>query len=61
MFPGSRPGTMLGNKVMTQALRYDLDGDGSTVGDERLNLPRLAPLTFGAGGQCRRQLGSSDS
>ena len=38
-------------------VRYDLDGDGSTVGDERLKLPRLAPLTFGAEGQCRRQLG----
>ena len=36
-------------------VRYDLDGDGSTVGDERLKLPRLAPLTYGAEGQCRRQ------
>ena len=36
-------------------MRYDLDGDGSTVGDERLKLPRLAPLTYGAEGQCRRQ------
>ncbi len=40
-----------------ERVRYDLDGDGSTVGDERLKLPRLAPLTFGAEGQCRRQLG----
>ena len=38
-------------------VRYDLDGDGSTVGDERLKLPRLAPLTFGVEGQCRRQMG----
>ena len=30
-------------------VRYDLDGDGSTVGDERLALPRLAPLTYGIG------------
>ena len=35
-------------------VRYDLNGDGSTVGDERLKLPRLAPLTFGAEGECRR-------
>ena len=38
-------------------VRYDLDGDGSTVGDKRLKLPRLAPLTFGAEGECRRRLG----
>ena len=38
-------------------VRYDLDGDGSTAGDERLKLPRLAPLTFGAETRCRRQLG----
>ena len=38
-------------------VRYDLDGDGSTVGDDRLKLPRLAPLTWGVQGQCRRQLG----
>ena len=37
-------------------VRYDLDGDGSTVGDERLKLPRLAPLTFGAEARCRRRL-----
>ena len=38
-------------------VRHDLDGDGSTVGDEKLELPRLAPLTYGVGGECRRQLG----
>ena len=38
-------------------VRYDLDGDGSTIGDERLELPRLAPLTFGAEGRCQGQLG----
>lgn len=38
-------------------VRYDLDGDGSTVGDEKLELPRLAPLTFGAEGECRGRLG----
>ena len=39
-------------------VRYDLDGDGSTVGDEKLKLPRLAPLTFGAEGQCSRRMGA---
>lgn len=34
-------------------VRFDLDGDGSTVGDEKLELPRLAPLTFGADAECR--------
>ena len=38
-------------------VRYDLNGDGTTVGDERLKLPRLAPLTFGAEGECLRRLG----
>ena len=38
-------------------VRYDLDGDGSTVGDEKLELPRLAPLTFGTQGQCQRRVG----
>ena len=28
-------------------VRYDLDGDGSTIGDDRLRLPRLAELTWG--------------
>lgn len=38
-------------------VRYDLNGDGSTVGDEKLKLPRLAPLTFGIEGQCHRRVG----
>ena len=38
--------------------RHNLDGDGSAAGDETLELPRLAPLTFGAEGECRRRLGS---
>ena len=38
-------------------VRHDLDGDGPTAGDEKLELPRLAPLTFGAEGECRGQLG----
>jgi len=38
-------------------VRHDLDGDGSTAGDEKLELPRLAPLTFGAEGECRGRLG----
>ena len=39
-------------------VRYDLDGDGSTIGDERLKLPRLAPLTFGVEGECHHQFSS---
>ena len=42
-------------------VRHDLDGDGSTIGDERLELPRLAPLTLGAEAQCRHRLGSLGS
>ena len=38
-------------------VRHDLDGDGSTVGDERLALPRLAPLTYGLGVRYGRDLG----
>ena len=38
-------------------VRHDLDGDGSTVGDDKLKLPRLAPFTFGGEAQCRRQAG----
>ena len=38
-------------------VRHDLDGDGSTAGDERLALPRLAPLTYGLGVRYRRNLG----
>ena len=37
-------------------VRYDLNGDGSTVGDEKLKLPRLAPLTFGIEGQCHKRV-----
>ena len=39
-------------------VRYDLNGDGSTRGDERLRLPRLAELTFGAEGRYARNLGA---
>ena len=38
-------------------VRHDLDGDGSTVGDERLALPRLAPRTYGFGVRYGRDLG----
>lgn len=38
-------------------VRYDLDGDGSTVGDTRLALPRLARLTWGLEGRYARELG----
>ena len=38
-------------------VRHDLDGDGSTLGDERLALPRLAPLTYGVGVRYGRDLG----
>ncbi len=36
---------------------YDLTGDGSTLGDERLDLPRLAPLTWGFEGAYARKFG----
>ena len=35
-------------------VRFDLDGDGSVAGDERLDLPRLAPLTWGLEGRYAR-------
>ena len=38
-------------------VRYDLDGDDSTVGDDRLALPRLAPLTYGLAASYTRHLG----
>ena len=38
-------------------VRYDLTGDGSTVGDDRLELPRLARLTWGIEGRYARELG----
>lgn len=39
-------------------VRYDLNGDGSTVGDEDLKLPRLARLSFGADATYRHRLGN---
>lgn len=42
-------------------IRHDLDGDGTIVGDEKLALPRLAPLTFTVDGECRRQIDSYGS
>ena len=39
-------------------VRYDLDGDGSTVGDEALKLPRLAKLGFGADVTYSRRIGN---
>lgn len=39
-------------------VRYDLDGDGSTVGDEDLRLPRLAKFTYGVDATYERQVGS---
>lgn len=36
---------------------YDLNGDGSTAGDEELDLPRLAPKTYGVECKCHRHLG----
>ena len=39
-------------------VRYDLDGDGSTAGDENLRLPRLARLSFGADATYTRHLGN---
>lgn len=35
---------------------YDLNRDGSTLGDEKLDLPRLAPLTWGIEGRYEREL-----
>ena len=37
-------------------VRHDLDGDGSTVGDTRLALPRLARLTYGLDARYTREL-----
>ncbi len=37
-------------------VRFDLDGDGSTVGDDRLDLPRLARLTWGLEGRYSRRI-----
>lgn len=38
-------------------VRHDLDGDGSTVGDDRFKLPRLAKLTYGVEGRYARAVG----
>ena len=38
-------------------VRFDLNGDGSTVGDDRLDLPRLARLTWGIEGGYARDIG----
>ena len=35
-------------------VRHDLNGDGSTAGDDRLRLPRLARLTYGVEGRYAR-------
>ena len=39
-------------------VRYDLNGDGSTVGDENLKLPRLAKLSYGADATYEHRLGN---
>ena len=39
-------------------VRYDLNGDGTTVGDENLRLPRLAKLTYGADATYARRIGN---
>ena len=38
-------------------VRHDLNGDGSTAGDEDLELPRLAKLSFGASAAYRHRIG----
>ena len=38
-------------------VRHDLNGDGSTVGDDRLKLPRLAKLTYGLEARLTRPIG----
>ena len=38
-------------------VRFDLNGDGSTVGDRDLALPRLAKLTYGVEAKYARQVG----
>lgn len=39
-------------------VRFDLNGDGSTVGDDRLDLPRLSPFTWGLDVRHARQVGA---
>ena len=42
-------------------VHHDLDGDGSTLGDDRLELPRLARLTYGVeGGYTRTMRGGGE-
>ena len=41
-------------------VRHDLDGDGSTVGDDRFKLPRLARLTYGVEGRYTRTVGGGE-
>ena len=38
-------------------VRFDLNGDGSTLGDDNLDLPRLARLTWGIEGTYARDVG----
>ena len=38
-------------------VHHDLNGDGSTVGDDQLELPRLARLTYGLEGRYSRTVG----
>ena len=38
-------------------VRYDLNGDGTTAGDEQLDLPRLANWTYGAEARITRNVG----
>ena len=56
-----RSGTLSGFVGYTDGaydeVRHDLDGDGSTVGDDRFKLPRLAKLTYGVEGRHTRTLG----
>ena len=40
-----------------QRVRFDLNGDGSTVGDRKLDLPRLARLTWGVEANYARPIG----
>ena len=39
-------------------VRHDLDGDGTTRGDERLELPRLARLTYGVEARYTHSIGA---
>ena len=39
-------------------VRFDLTGDGTTIGDERLDLPRLAKLSWGVAATFERPVGT---